>query len=75
VKLRVTDNKGATGTKTIAFRVRAKPVALLTADRAVPNVGDVVDLPVRRPAPAAELLAGGPHERLVLTLTHVVKNP
>lgn len=42
VKLRVTDNRGATGTKAISFRVHAKPVALLTADRAVPNVGDVV---------------------------------
>lgn len=42
VKLRVTDNRGATGTRAISLHVHAKPVALLTADRAVPNVGDVV---------------------------------
>ena len=42
VSLRVTDNQGKTATKTVAFGVHAKPVALLTADRAVPNVGDVV---------------------------------
>ena len=42
VTLRVTDNRGATDTATKPVTVHQKPVALLTADRAVPNVGDVV---------------------------------
>lgn len=42
VKLRVTDNRGATSTTTRTVTVHRPPVALLTADRAVPNVGDVV---------------------------------
>ena len=63
VKLRVTDNKGATGTKTISFRVHAKPVALLTADRAVPNVGDVVGY---RATGSYDPDAGRLHTRLLL---------
>ncbi len=42
VRLRVTDNRGATGVTTRTVVVNRRPVALLTADRAVPNVGDVV---------------------------------
>ncbi len=42
VRLRVTDNRGATGTTTRTVTVHRPPVALLTADRAVPNVDDVV---------------------------------
>lgn len=41
-RLRVTDNKGKTATTTRVVTVHQKPIALLTADRAVPNVGDVV---------------------------------
>jgi hypothetical protein len=42
VKLRVTDDRGKTDTATKTVTVHRKPIALLTADRAVPNVGDVV---------------------------------
>lgn len=42
VRLRVTDDDGAKNTITKTVTVHRKPVALLTADRAVPNVGDVV---------------------------------
>ncbi len=42
VKLRVTDNRGATNVMSRSITVHRRPVALLTADRAVPNVGDVV---------------------------------
>ena len=42
VRLRVTDNLGSVGSTSKSIRVHAKPVALLSADRAVPNVGDVV---------------------------------
>ena len=42
VKLRVTDNQGKTGTTTRTLAVHAKPIALLTADRAVPTAGETV---------------------------------
>ncbi len=42
IKLRVTDNRSATSVKTKQVLVHRRPIALLTADRAVPNVGDVV---------------------------------
>ncbi len=41
-KLRVTDNRGKTSTTTRSVTVHRPPVALLSADRAVPTVGDVV---------------------------------
>ena len=41
-RLRVTDNKGKTATTTRVVTVHLKPIALLTADRAVPDAGDVV---------------------------------
>lgn len=40
--VRVTDDDGAARVKTAVVRVHHAPVALLTADRAVPTVGDVV---------------------------------
>ena len=42
VKLRVTDNQGKTSTTSRTLTVHAKPVALLTADRAVPTAGETV---------------------------------
>ena len=42
VKLRVTDNGGKTSTTSRVLTVHAKPVALLTADRAVPTAGETV---------------------------------
>lgn len=42
VRLRVTDDDGATNTTSRLLRVHAKPVALLTADRAVPTAGETV---------------------------------
>jgi PKD domain-containing protein len=42
VKLRVTDNGGKTNTTSRTLTVHAKPVALLTADRAVPTAGETV---------------------------------
>lgn len=43
IRLRVTDNRGATATTTRTITVHRRPVALLTADRAVPTVGDSVE--------------------------------
>lgn len=42
VRLRVTDDDGARSTTTRTVTIHRRPVALLSADRAVPNVGDVV---------------------------------
>jgi PKD repeat protein len=42
VRLRVTDDDGARSTTSKTITVHRKPIALLTADRAVPNAGDVV---------------------------------
>ena len=42
VKLRVTDNRGKSTTASKVLTVHSKPVALLTADRAVPTAGDLV---------------------------------
>lgn len=42
VRLRVTDNRSAKSVSLKQVLVHQRPVALLSADRAVPNVGDVV---------------------------------